>query len=174
MIATGQRCKTAAATGCPPRRLSLFTVNAHCRAQRSKTVAVNMAGLLREWLTRARRARRQAGCRCPLPPTGPIWQAAFSVKTFRRPGHPAQPAGRQHVAKTHVLTCNTARFTVRNGAFRTTIQAVRPAAKASVAWLSAKCKFLFPTSQRIAIATATCQQTLSYRRRHASEVRTKP
>ena len=161
VIATGQRCKTAAATGCPPRRLSLFTVNAHCRAQRSKTVAVNMAGLLREWLTRARRARRQAGCRCPLPPTGPIRQVAFSVKTFRRPGHP-------------VLPCNTARFTVRNGTFRTAIQAVRPAAKASVAWLSAKCKFLFPTSQCIAMATATCQQTLSYRRRHASEVRTKP
>ena len=65
MIATGQRCKTAAATGCPPRRLSLFTVNAHCRAQRSKTVAVKMAGLLREWLTRARRDK--AAGRMPVP-----------------------------------------------------------------------------------------------------------
>ena len=173
MIATGQRCKTAAATGCPPRRLSLFTVNAHCRAQRSKTVAVNMAGLLREWLTRARRDKVAGRMPVPAATDGAYTASCFFCKDIS-PGHPAQPAGRQHVAKTHVLTCNTARFTVRNGTFRTAIQAVRPAAKASVAWLSAKCKFLFPTSQCIAMATATCQQTLSYRRRHASDVTTKP
>lgn len=174
MIATGQRCKTAAATGCPPRRLSLFTVNAHCRAQRSKTVAVNMAGLLREWLTRARRGKAAGRMPAPAATDGAYTASCFFCKDISQAvasGATRWPAAR---CKNTCFALQYSRFTVRNGAFRTTIQAVRPAAKASVAWLSAKCKFLFPTSQRIAMATATCQQTLSYRRRHASDVRTKP
>ena len=110
VIATGQRCKTAAATGCPPRRLSIFTVNAHCRAQRSKTVAVNMAGLLREWLTRARRDKAAGRMPVPAATDGAYTASCFFCKDI-------SPAGASGATRWPAARCKNTCFALQYSPF---------------------------------------------------------